>query len=217
MKTKLLGLIPSVIHWRSRRGGFVWLAQEEESFVKKIPFSTTAAMAIGGVIAIATPSLATAATYQFDATSAAYGFLGDIQYDSSVFDGSASDAVSNTNILSLYFKDPISGNVITTVGTGTVIFDSTGPLPTVLTSSGYLAGTSAANGVGMAPDNTPGPFFVSIGTGTDNNLYYDVTWTAEVVTATPLPAALPLFAGGLGIIGFAAGLKKRKAAGPAAA
>jgi hypothetical protein len=193
------------------------LAQEEESFVKKILFSTTAAMAIGGVIAIATPSFATAATYQFDATSAAHGFLGDIEYDSSVFDGTLSDSVSNTNILSVYFKDPISGNVITTVGTGTVTFDSTGPLPTVLSAGGYLAGTSGTNGVTAAPDNSPGPFFVTIGTGTDDNLYYDVTWTAEVVTATPLPAALPLFAGGLGIIGFVAGLKKRKAAGPAAA
>jgi len=175
------------------------------------------ALAVGGLIAIATPSLATAATYQFDATSAAHGFLGDIEYDSSVFNGSVSDAVSNTDILSLYFKDPISGNVITTVGTGNVIFDSTGLLPTVLTSNGYLAGTSATNGVTTAPDVSPGPFFVTIGTGTDDNLYYDVTWTAEVVTATPLPAALPLFAGGLGIIGFVAGLKKRKAAGPAAA
>jgi hypothetical protein len=202
---------------------YVWtLARSERiawggRLVKKILLSTTAAMAIGGVIAIATPSFATAATYQFDATSAAHGFLGDIEYDSSVFDGSLSDAVSNANILSLYFKDPISGNVITTVGTGNVIFDSTGLLPTVLTSNGYLAGTSATNGVTTAPDVSPGPFFVTIGTGTDDNLYYDVTWTAEVVTATPLPAALPLFAGGLGIIGFVAGLKKRKAAGPAAA
>jgi hypothetical protein len=188
-----------------------------ENLVKENLFSTTAALAIGGVIAIAMPSLATAATYQFDATSAASGFLGDIEYDSSVFDGSLSDAVSNTNILEMYFKDPISGNVITTVGTGTVIFDSTGPLPTVLASSGYLGGNSSANGIGFGPDNTPGPFFFSIGTGTDNNLYYDVTWTAEVVTATPLPAALPLFAGGLGVIGLIGRRRKRKASAAVAA
>jgi hypothetical protein len=174
-------------------------------------------MVIGGVIAIATPSLATAATYQFDATSAAHGFLGDIEYDSSVFNGSLSDSVSNTNILSLYFKDPISGNVITTVGTGTVTFDSTGPLPTVLSAGGYLAGTSATNGIGVDALNSPGTFFFSIGTGTDNNLYYDVTWTAEVVTATPLPAALPLFAGGLGMIGLIGRRRKRKNASAIAA
>jgi hypothetical protein len=163
-------------------------------------------------------SLATAATYQFDATSAAHGFLGDIEYDSSVFNGSVSDAVSNTDILEMYFKDPISGNVITTVGTGAVIFDSSGPLPIVLELTGYLAGNSPANGVGFGPVNPPlGPFYLSIGTGTDDNRYYDVTWTAEVVSATPLPAALPLFAGGLGIIGFVAGRKKPKAAGAAAA
>jgi hypothetical protein len=39
----------------------------------------------------------------------------------------------------------------------------------------------------------------------------------EFVTATPLPAALPLFAGGLGLFGFISGRKKRKAASLAAA
>jgi hypothetical protein len=176
------------------------------------------ALAVGGLIAIATPSLATAATYQFDATSAAYGFLGDIEYDSSVFNGSLSDAVSNTNILELYFKDPISGNVITTVGTGAVIFDSSGPLPIVLELTGYLAGNSPANGVGFGPVNPPlGPFYLSIGTGTDDNLYYDVTWTAEVVSATPLPAALPLFAGGLSAMSLLGWRRKRKGAASLAA
>jgi hypothetical protein len=37
------------------------------------------------------------------------------------------------------------------------------------------------------------------------------------VNNTPLPATLPLFAGGLGMIGLIAGRKKRKAAGPATA
>jgi hypothetical protein len=36
-------------------------------------------------------------------------------------------------------------------------------------------------------------------------------------SATPLPAALPLFAGGLGVIGLVAGRRKRKSAGLAAA
>ena len=38
-----------------------------------------------------------------------------------------------------------------------------------------------------------------------------VTFTAETTSATPLPAALPLFAGGLGVIGLLARRKKRKA------
>ena len=38
-----------------------------------------------------------------------------------------------------------------------------------------------------------------------------------LLSATPLPAALPLFAGGLGLIGFVAKRRKRNAAAPAAA
>jgi hypothetical protein len=43
--------------------------------------------------------------------------------------------------------------------------------------------------------------------------YNDVTFgvTAETVSATPLPAALPLFAGGLGILGMFSLRKKRRA------
>jgi hypothetical protein len=37
------------------------------------------------------------------------------------------------------------------------------------------------------------------------------------ITATPLPAALPLFAGGLGMVGFLAGRRKRKNAAAIAA
>ena len=43
------------------------------------------------------------------------------------------------------------------------------------------------------------------------------TFTLTQIAATPLPPALALFAGGLGMIGFIAGRKKRKAAGPLAA
>jgi hypothetical protein len=38
------------------------------------------------------------------------------------------------------------------------------------------------------------------------------TWEVTVTAATPLPAALPLFAGGLGVIGFLAKRRKRKTA-----
>jgi hypothetical protein len=43
------------------------------------------------------------------------------------------------------------------------------------------------------------------------------TFSASLTSATPLPAALPLFAGGISVIGLIARRKKRKAAGPAAA
>jgi hypothetical protein len=53
------------------------------------------------------------------------------------------------------------------------------------------------------------------GSGSSTDPQYQVLFT-DPPTTTPLPAALPLFAGGLGVIGFLAGRRKRKAAAVAA-
>jgi hypothetical protein len=54
--------------------------------------------------------------------------------------------------------------------------------------------------------------------GPCNNCYGpDVVATIDTLTATPLPAALPLFASGIGLIGFVARRKKRKSAALAVA
>jgi hypothetical protein len=164
-------------------------------------------------LAIGVPSLADAATYEFDATSAKFGFLGSIEYDSSVFDVTNNNQyVDNTKILSLLFTDPLSGHVITTIGpTGnSTIFDSTGTLPIVVGGFGFTGGTDLTNGVDIADT-----YAVSLGTGSSNNEYDDVTWTTVVAattfgTATPLPAALPLFATGLGALGLLVRRTKRK-------
>ena len=41
--------------------------------------------------------------------------------------------------------------------------------------------------------------------------YYTTGNVTDVLAATPLPAALPLFTGGLGFVGYLTGRKKRKA------
>ena len=47
--------------------------------------------------------------------------------------------------------------------------------------------------------------------------YFGPNFEIAAASATPLPGALPLFAGGLGIIGLIAGRKKRRSAGPTVA
>ena len=60
----------------------------------------------------------------------------------------------------------------------------------VLVSSGTISDTAVTNAL--------------------NNGVVTATATTDV-SATPLPAALPLFAGGLGFVGYLTGRKKRKA------
>jgi hypothetical protein len=45
----------------------------------------------------------------------------------------------------------------------------------------------------------------------DGPLYYATGTVTDSLAATPLPATLPLFAGGLGFVGYLTGRKKRKA------
>ena len=76
----------------------------------------------------------------------------------------------------------------------------------------------------LGPVNNTGHFFIDQITGsfdlysifisgsTDGNTFTEAfTATFEVGTATPLPAALPLFAGGIGLIGLLARRRKQKA------
>lgn len=67
--------------------------------------------------------------------------------------------------------------------------------------------------LGIANANNGNTGFTGEVGGTE---YYNYTGAINL-TATPLPAAFPLFAGGLGLIGLIAGRKKRKVAALAAA
>jgi hypothetical protein len=141
------------------------------------------------------------------ATSAQYGVLGYLDVDSAVFNHTSFQYIDNSQLLDLNFVDPISSSVVTAIGPsgqGT-FFDSTGILPTVVGGANFTGGTGFANGVWIAGTN-----LVIV----TNDSFNDVTWTTTTFsqgTATPLPAALPLFATGLGALGLLGWRRKRKA------
>ena len=117
------------------------------------------------------------------------------------------------------------------IPTGYNNFDVSGALPQVIVQGGnYLIQSPAGcnplqtncqgfglyvfyNGIGIS-----GPFALNPNGGlVYGETQMSGTWTTSLgVLATPLPAALPLFAGGLGVLGLIAGRKKRKAIGIAA-
>jgi hypothetical protein len=86
-----------------------------------------------------------------------------------------------------------------------VTFDLTSESPPVV-NGGFLdlSGTGIVTLTGFDP--TPGSFFLSGQGGTGVNLTFSST-----VSAVPLPAALPLFATGLGALGLLGWRRKRKA------
>ena len=86
-----------------------------------------------------------------------------------------------------------------------------------------IAGSSVESLNSLTPNSWQLYSFQFVGTGADTlsisaltnpSEFFvdDISVTGNAVTATPLPAALPLFAGGLGMIGMFSRRKKRKAA-----
>jgi hypothetical protein len=87
---------------------------------------------------------------------------------------------------------------------------STAAIPgTLLDTSGALTTIGTMQATANGNTGTPGPYSITeefkiIATGST------LTNATIDLTATPLPAALPLFAGGLGLMGLFAGRRKRK-------
>jgi hypothetical protein len=86
-----------------------------------------------------------------------------------------------------------NGNTATFLLSSVTVDDTTN-----LTVTGY--GFATLTGF----DNTPGFFSLTSQGTSGTNVSFSTT-----VNATPLPAALPLFAGGLGVIGLVARRRKR--------
>ncbi|HWI86398.1 MAG TPA: PEPxxWA-CTERM sorting domain-containing protein [Sphingomonas sp.] len=142
-------------------------------------------------------SAADAAILKFTATSTSQGVLGFLTYDEAIFDGSSFQFVTNDNLLSIDFTDPVTSFHVTTPGPSgdSTIFDSSGAWPTVVGGSGFTGGTSFPDGVWIA-----GSEFVEVaGTSFD-----DVKWSTSVVgPSVPEPATWAMMLGGFGAVGGA--------------
>ncbi|MFZ2162853.1 MAG: PEP-CTERM sorting domain-containing protein [Sideroxyarcus sp.] len=159
------------------------------------------AIALFGIL---TCSNAVAVTERFTATSLSFGLLGYLEYDTSSFDGSSSQLVTNDHLLAINFTDPFSLNQFVTPGSfseGTVI-DSSSPLHTVVGGIGFIGGTDFSNGVWFFGTNC---VFLA------DSYYVDVTWmTSEISVVSPVPESktYAMLLVGLGLIGFMARRRK---------
>jgi hypothetical protein len=132
------------------------------------------------------------------------------------FSGLTGPLSSALGLLSSFTLNSVTGSATVTETTYIDPNDSTLPTSTAaipgteLDSSGVLStiGTvqkSAAGNTGTGPYSITEEYEVIATGNTLTNATIDLT-------ATPLPAALPLFAGGLGFMGLFAGRRKRKGA-----
>lgn len=155
--------------------------------------------AIVSLFVLAVPASA-ATVLRFTATSTDSGQLGFIDYDSSVFDGTAAQRVTNDNILDIRFVDPVTGLVIDVAGppASSTIFDSTGALPTVVGGVGFT---------GQTPDAQM--FVVNASTLTISTndsgftVFRDVVWSTKALGAVPEPATWAFMITGFGAVGGA--------------
>ena len=173
------------------------------------------AIGIGGVLISSTGAEAT--TYSFDLSLSASPI--------SVTDAVLTSTVDNSGVYT------ISG------ASGTIVDGATDY--TITGISGYVGADNLlssttpyvdASGISLVANNGPSILDFNISsyifrTTTGFAVYYQINdgtatstdFSALDVTSTPLPAALPLFAGGLGMVGFLAGRRKRKNAAAIAA
>lgn len=158
--------------------------------------------AIIGLLVMAVPANA-ATVLRFTATSAASGELGYIDYDSSIFDGTSKQRVTNENILDILFIDPITGVVIDTAGPSneSTFFDSTGSLPTVVGGQGFTGVNDFGEGMFVSGANR-----AVIGRSSFN----DVVWSTAATGAVPEPDSWAFMIFGFGAIGGALRSSRRR-------
>jgi hypothetical protein len=111
-----------------------------------------------------------------------------------------SETINSSSSPNGYYGAGLGGNVLlNTSGTYAILND-------------FGVSVTLANGdeINIVPDSSP-YYWVDAYTGSDSAIYEQPFTLTESVSTTPLPAALPMFAGGLGMVGFLARRKKQKA------
>jgi|SRR6202142_716850 len=167
--------------------------------------SAVAALSLCAGLALAAGTAnASTVTYDFSPGASATG-----DGDSSTFSG--------------YFTyNTVSGDVTAPIGI-TVGGTDAGTYDTLISGgiSGLYIATNASTGDqidiylaavlnGTSPDNLSTVYWGTVSSPPTADFPHSATETG-FVSPTPLPATLPLFAGGLGFVGYLTGRKKRKA------
>jgi hypothetical protein len=163
----------------------------------------------------------------FDITAVVEGNLSGSNYlvttidSGSITIGTGASAVTYTDIGLL----PASSSPTALYGWDSLITSVGGSAPFSLTSGGLLF-TSASAPINGTPPLSPTEFNLYVDGGgaavsSDNSNNVNAEFRGDLsitqVSATPLPAAFPLFAGGLGVMGLLTRRRKRKVSALAAA
>jgi hypothetical protein len=130
--------------------------------------------------------------------------VGSFELDSSLLN----NPVQNNNLQSLSFTATVSAGTVTFGEADIAINASTifGSGPSVVDGSGYLT-NNGVSALSIEPNNEFAFYFDDLFAPPSS--WFEGTWT---VSQTPIPAALPLFATGLGGLGLLGWRRKRKQA-----
>lgn len=174
----------------------------------------TKTLAVVAVLAAATiAQRADAAIITFGADNVP-GVFGTVSIDDSLFDGSSSQWVSNTNITGLSMT--VFGEVFTFADVETVpdstIIDSSGADPIIVNGAGYLAINGNGFQIAFFPDGFGGTAFdgdasLAFGTNVFGDQGVDVEFYAVQWNIVPEPGTLTIF-GVLGLAGL--GIRRRQ-------
>jgi hypothetical protein len=166
---------------------------------------------------------AIAATIVQDQKFGLLGFFSDATLNYILFDPSLGTLTGIEYVLTSEILEPVGTTLLASVSS-THVFAVvlTGPSPgTPITFNSTVPvdppGFALFLGIGSFPINFD--YFAGCspcsGTGWSGDLMLTYTYDAAAVPEVPLPAALPLFATGLGALGLLGGRRKKKAAAPA--
>ncbi len=180
-----------------------------------VRFSARLVLSFAALCLASLPAFATPVAFSFSGTgifNTSNTVTGFFVIDDSLFNLTSSQVIPNSNITQLSFTLTSPG--VTTFGLADVVpadgteYDSSGLPVLIVNGSGFLV---SKGGLVLSIN---GADFLGLGDGVSEIPIemYQGTWTEGAVPQVPLPAALPLFATGLGALGFVAYRRKRKQA-----